>query len=460
MNQDITSYDLNKLSKLIKNKIISPNELLDEYLKNISSKNKQINAIVTISENAKSDAKQAENEICNGKYLGPFHGIPFTIKDCIDTKNLTTTRGSNIFSEYVPKTDSTVVKRLKKAGGILLGKTNLPEFAFSWETNNIIFGKTNHPNNFLLTPGGSSGGEAAAIASNFSPIGVGSDLGGSVREPANYCGLIGFKPSHGLIPLTGHWPEMLLRFQHIGPIAKSVKDIDTFMINISGPDQFDQYSLGKPRYQSYINSKFKKLKIAWCNDGPFIPIDPQIQDTIAKAANYIKNCGHSSTKVSLDSLQKFNPLEISKIVYTVESQLYFKKIVSNKINLLSKQISERLDTPIPNLNDYIKSINQIEKLRSWFTKFFSEYDILLCPTGPVTAHPHEAQNLNVNGKLIHPRNALRDTVPFNLTGLPALTIPFNLHTNSLPIGVQIIGGYMNDTTVLKTAEILESHTKI
>ena len=110
MNQDITSYDLNKLSKLIKNKIISPNELLDEYLKNISSKNKQINAIVTISENAKSDAKKAENEICNRKYLGPFHGIPFTIKDCIDTKNLTTTRGSNIFSEYVPKTDSTVVK--------------------------------------------------------------------------------------------------------------------------------------------------------------------------------------------------------------------------------------------------------------------------------------------------------------------------------------------------------------
>ena len=139
MKQNITHFDLNKLSKLIKNKIISPTELLEAYSKNIILKNKKINAVVTISANAEADALKAENEINSGKYLGPFHGIPFTIKDCIDTKNISTTRGSKIFSEYFPKKDSTVVERLKKAGGILLAKTNLPEFAFSWETNNIIF---------------------------------------------------------------------------------------------------------------------------------------------------------------------------------------------------------------------------------------------------------------------------------------------------------------------------------
>ena len=459
MKQDITHFDLNGLSKLIKNKIISPTELLEAYSKNILLKNNKINAIVTISENAKTDALQAENEINNGTYLGPFHGIPFTIKDCIDTKNLLTTRGSKIFSKYLPKKDSTVVARLKKAGGILLGKTNLPEFAFSWETNNIIFGKTNNPNNHLLTSGGSSGGEAAAIASDFSPLGIGSDLGGSIREPANYCGLVGFKPSHGLLPLTGHWPEMLLRFQHVGPIAKSVRDINTCITNISGPDKYDQYSWGKPKYESILNSKLKKLKIAWCNDGPFIPLDSEIQQSVYKSASSFESLGHEITKVSLDMLQELNSLEISKIIYTAESQFYFKNIVLNKINLLSKPIKERLDLPLPSLNDYIKSINQVEKLKSWFTSFFSKYDILLCPTGPVTAHPHEAKNLNANGELINPRNALRDTLPFNLTGLPALTIPFNLHSNGLAIGVQIIGGYMNDSTVLKAGEILENFEK-
>jgi len=456
MKQDITHFDLNELSKLIKNKIISPTELIEAYSKNIISENKNINAIVTFSDIAKSDALQAEKEIENGKYLGPLHGIPFTIKDCIDTKNLLTTRGSKIYSKYLPEKDSTVVERLKKAGGILLGKTNLPEFAFSWETNNIIFGKTNNPRNYQLTPGGSSGGEAAAIASNFSPLGIGSDLGGSIREPANYCGLVGFKPSHGLIPLTGHWPEMLLRFQHVGPIAKSVRDINTCLTKIYGPDKYDQYSWGKPKYKSILNSKLKKLKIAWCNDGPFIPLDPEIQHAVAKAANYIESYGHQITQVSLDLLKELNSLEISKIIYTVESQFYFKKIISNKRNLLSKDIRERLDLPLPSLSDYIQSINQVEKLKSWFTSFFSKYDILLCPTGPVTAHPHGSKHLNVNGKLITSRNALRDTVSFNLTGLPALTVPFNLHSNGFPIGVQIIGGYMNDGTVLKTGEILES----
>ena len=459
MKQNITHFDLNKLSKLIKNKIISPTELLEAYSKNIILKNKKINAVVTISANAEADALKAENEINNGKYLGPFHGIPFTIKDCIDTKNIRTTRGSKIFSEYFPKKDSSVVESLNKAGGILLAKTNLPEFAFSWETNNIIFGKTNNPKNHKLTSGGSSGGEAAAISSNFSPIGLGSDLGGSIREPANYCGLVGFKPSHGLIPLTGHWPEMLLRFQHVGPIGKSVRDINTCITNIYGPDKYDQYSWGKPEYKSILNSQLKKLKIAWCNDGPFIPLDSEIQQSVSKAASYIESFGHEITKVPLDILQKFNSLEISKIIYTAESQFYFKNIVSNKIHLLSQPIKERLDLPPPNLNDYIKSINHVEKLKSWFTSFFSKYDILLCPTGPVTAHSHESKNLNANGQLINPRNALRDTVPFNLTGLPALTIPFNLHSNGLAIGVQIIGGYMNDSTVLKTGEILESFEK-
>ena len=163
--------------------------------------------------------EEAEAAVARGDELGPLHGVPFTIKDCVDTAGVRTTRGSKLFEDRVPEEDAPVVRRLKDAGGILLGKTNMPEFALWWETGNAVFGRTENPWKAGRAAGGSSGGEAAAIAAGLSPFGVGSDVRGSIRQPAGFCGIVGLKATHGRVPLTGHWPETLLRYMHVGPMG-------------------------------------------------------------------------------------------------------------------------------------------------------------------------------------------------------------------------------------------------
>ena len=188
---DLLSLDATEMARLIISKKISPVEIIEACLNQIEKFNPSINAIVTLADRSIDRARKAEQAIMRGEKWGPMHGVPFTIKDCIDTSGTRTTIGSLIYQNNVPSIDATVVKRLSNSGGILIGKTNLPEFALWWETGNRIFGQTNNSWDLKRTPGGSSGGEAAAIASRMSPIGVGSDVGGSIREPANYCGIVG-----------------------------------------------------------------------------------------------------------------------------------------------------------------------------------------------------------------------------------------------------------------------------
>src|SRR5205807_2407503 len=191
----------------------SPVEVVEAHLRRIDEANPSLNAIVTIADNAIDRAREAEDALMKSQGVGALHGLPITIKDSIDTKGLRTTYGSRLRVEHLPDRDATVVARLKAAGAIVLGKTNVPEMAIPYETDNPIFGRTNNPNNPLMTPGGSSGGEAAAIAAYMSPAGVGSDLSGSIRVPAHFCGIAGLKPTTGRIPIDGHVPEV------IGPMA-------------------------------------------------------------------------------------------------------------------------------------------------------------------------------------------------------------------------------------------------
>jgi aspartyl-tRNA(Asn)/glutamyl-tRNA(Gln) amidotransferase subunit A len=217
MSQDICYADATELAEKIRSKTLSPVEVMRAHLERIEAINAKINAVVTLADDALEQAQKAEDAIARGEIHGPLHGVPFTAKDCFDSQGLRTTRGSLIFADLVPATDSTAVRRLKEAGGILIGKTNLPEFALRAETFNKVFDRTLNPWNLERTPGGSSGGEAAAISAGLSPLGIGTDLGGSNRLPSHYCGIVGFKPTHGRIPLTGSWPELMCRHMHVGP---------------------------------------------------------------------------------------------------------------------------------------------------------------------------------------------------------------------------------------------------
>ena len=223
------------LAELIRNREISPVEVVQAYLDRIEAVNPKINAIVLVAEGALEAARAAEAAVLAGDKLGPLHGVPFTVKDSIDTAGVLTQRGSPIFRGRIPDTDATSVARMKKAGGILLAKTNLPEFSYWIESDNLLSGRSNNPWDVSRTPGGSGGGESAAIAAGMSPIGLGTDLAISVRGPAAQTGITSMKATHGRVPMTGIWPRAPRRFWHVGPMARSVRDIALAFSQLVGP---------------------------------------------------------------------------------------------------------------------------------------------------------------------------------------------------------------------------------
>src|SRR5438067_626720 len=234
-NTPIYFQDATALAELIRNREVSPVEVMKVHLDRIENLNAKINAVVTVADNALEMAKAAEAAVMRGDELGPLHGVPFTVKDSIDTANVLTQRGSPIFKGRIPDTDATSVARMKKAGGILLAKTNLPEFSYWIESDNLLSGRSNNPWDVTRTPGGSSGGESAAIAAGMSPIGLGTDLAISVRGPAAQTGIVSLKATHGRIPMTGIWPRVPRRFWHVGPMARSVRDFSLAFQQLAGP---------------------------------------------------------------------------------------------------------------------------------------------------------------------------------------------------------------------------------
>ncbi|HVE16080.1 MAG TPA: amidase, partial [Chthoniobacterales bacterium] len=264
MKPDLIHSDATKLAELIRTGEVSPVEVVQAHLDRIAAVNPKINAIVSVAEGALEAARTAEAAVASGEKLGPLHGVPFTVKDSIDTAGILTQRGSPIFKGRVPDTDATAVARVKAAGGIVLAKTNPPEFAYSIESDNLLTGRTNNPWDLERTPGGSSGGESAAIAAGMSPLGLASDLSISVRGPAAHTGVIGFKPTHGRIPLTGHWPRVPRRLWHIGPMARTVRDVALAYSIMAGPDGFDGFSTSPLSLDAGVGASSKRpLRIGW-----------------------------------------------------------------------------------------------------------------------------------------------------------------------------------------------------
>lgn len=304
MPADLCYLDGVELARRIRRKEISPVEVFRRYRERIDGVNAGVNAIVTVADEAEAAARKAESAVMRGETLGPLHGVPFTVKDSLDTSGVRTTRGSRLFAEHVPEVDATVVARLKAAGGIVLAKTNVPEFSFARETANSLFGRTLNPWNRDRTPGGSSGGEAAAIAAGLSPIGVGSDVAISIRGPAHFCGIVGLKASHGRIPLTGHWPETLRRYWHVGPMARTVRDVALALTVMAGADGHDPYAVPIPPPDvSTLESGIRGLRVGWIAEPTFGAVEREVADTVALAAKCLEKsgcdvaaCHHSATR--------------------------------------------------------------------------------------------------------------------------------------------------------------------
>lgn len=293
MTTDIIFSDATGLAELIRTRQVSPVEVVKAHLDRIAAVDPKVNAIVTVNEGALEAAKEAEAAIMAGEELGPLHGVPFTVKDSIDTAGVMTQRGSPIFKGRIPDADATSVARMKKAGGILLAKTNLPEFSYWIESDNLLSGRSNNPWNLERTPGGSSGGESAAIAAGMSPLGLGTDLAISVRGPAAQTGIVSLKATHGRVPMTGIWPRAPRRFWHVGPMARSIRDLALAFSQLSGPDGLDAFSTSTVQFDAGVGAASgRKLRVGWMVGPGFGPIDTEVVATVKAAAEALKGEGH------------------------------------------------------------------------------------------------------------------------------------------------------------------------
>jgi aspartyl-tRNA(Asn)/glutamyl-tRNA(Gln) amidotransferase subunit A len=457
MKNDITYLDATKLAELIKTREISPVEVVKAHLDRIEALNPKINAVVTVADGAIKAAKEAEAAVLKGEKLGPLHGVPFTVKDSIDTAGIMTQRGSPIFKGRTPDTDAVSVARMKKAGGIVLAKTNLPEFSYWIESDNLLSGRSNNPWDLTRTPGGSSGGESAAIAAGMSPLGLGTDLAISVRGPAAQTGIASLKATHGRVPMTGIWPRVPRRFWHIGPMARSIRDLALAYSVMVGPDGADGFSSSTVQFDAGLGSSPNRpLRVGWLVEPGFGPIDTEVAATVKAAAEALKGAGCIVESVRIPALERDFAVDVFNRIHVMEMKPAFKEATAGRSDdELYKMAKTMLSLPATSMKDYIDAEQASERLKDGFAEYFQKFDVLLIPAQPIPAHKHGMTELVVNGQKVDLTWLQGPTVPFNITGLPAISMRFGTSKESLPINVQLVGSWQAESTNLHAASLLE-----
>ncbi len=439
-------------ARAIRERKISSEELVRACLARIEEVNSELNAVVQIPrEQALAQARDADRTLARGEIRGPLHGVPFTLKDAIETAGVITTGGTLGRAHYVPREDATVVKRLGDAGAILLGKTNCPEFGWAWEADNLIYGRTNNPWNLELSPGGSSGGESAIIAAGGSPFGLGSDAGGSVRFPAHCTGIASIKPTSGRVPRTGHFPGpggTLDALWQIGPLARYVADLDLVLSVISRPDFQDTAVVPAPLGKT-AEVHPRALRVAFFTDNGVAAPTPETVATVRRAAAGLREAGVE--------VEETRPPEISE-TYEIYLGLFsadggagleglLKIAGTSRIHPLLERVLEIQRAGALTMQDFVRVAARWDKFKREMLAFMQNFDALL---SPVCAFPGM-----VHGSTYDRLAAFSYTMTFNLTGWPAAVVRCGTSSDGLPIGVQVAARPWREDVALAIAQILE-----
>jgi aspartyl-tRNA(Asn)/glutamyl-tRNA(Gln) amidotransferase subunit A len=430
--------------------------VVDAVLDRVAKVDPKLNAFVTLTAaEARRDAKAAERAVMRkGATLGPLHGVPFSVKDLVVTKGVRTTFGTPLFRDNVPAEDAPIVERLKAAGAVMLGKTNTPAFGWIGATHNLLFPPTRNPWNLDRTPGGSSGGASAAAAAGFGPLHVGTDGGGSIRIPASFAGVFGFKASYGRIPtypVSGAWS-----LSHVGPLTRTVTDAALMVNATAGPDERDQYSLPAERvdYVKALAGDLKGLRVAYADDLGFVEaLDPEVRAACASAAKAFRELGG---RVQTVAPRWPSPAE-------AWGQLFCGGIATRMAAFLDRR--EQIEPGLQKIIDDFLAGPPTRYVQAWFDRLawwqhpralFETYDLLVTPT---VACPPFAVGLDnpaeVAGRPIPAYAWTPFTWPFNVTGQPAASVPCGFTRDGLPIGLQIVGRRYADAAVLRAAAAFE-----
>jgi aspartyl-tRNA(Asn)/glutamyl-tRNA(Gln) amidotransferase subunit A len=457
MPEALISRPIHQLAPLLEKKEISPMELFHEAIERIHQLQPKLNSFISITEEeGRKAATEAESEIRKGQYRGPLHGIPISIKDLFATRGIRTTAGSKVFAHWIPDYDATAVARLHQAGMVLVGKTNMHEFAYGVTNDNPHYGPARNPWDPTRVPGGSSGGSAAAVASSQCSASLGSDTGGSIRTPAAVCGAVGLKPTYGRVSRYGAIP-LAWSLDHVGPLTKSVEDAAIMLAAIAGADPKDPSASSRPiaDYRKEMQGSIRGLRLGVPRQYFFEHVDPEIQKLVSAAIHQLESIGATRVEVDIPALENCAAMEAH--VTLAEATSYHEPYLKKQPDDYSPAVRTNLEAGRYLLaTDYVKSQRGRALLQRNFNEAFRRADVIVFPTLPALP-PLVGEVLVQSGDIReHVIDAfLRFNIPCDLTGLPAISIPCGFSSAGLPIGLQVAGRAFEEATILKVARAYE-----
>jgi amidase len=451
----------------IRQKGISSREALDYLLARVEKLDKSINSVVTVdAARAQAEADAADSALARGEVRGPLHGVPMTVKDSFQTAGMRTTSGAPELANFTPQEDAWPVARLREAGAIIFGKTNLPIYAGDLQSYNEIFGTTNNPYDLSRTPGGSSGGSAAALACGFTPLELGSDIGGSIRLPSHMSGVVGHKPSYGIVPAHGQIPGppgtlTLADLAVAGPMARSVEDLELGLDLMAGPNRWERpawrLKLPAPRRRA-----FKSYRIAAWLDDPHCRVEPEVRTLLENAAQKLAGAG---VRVDPDARPEFTLEKVADTFFALLQSALAGGVARDTIEHYAASTG---NTPVDRTRrifamrhrEWLSYNERRQQMRRRWEEFFQKWDAMLLPVMPCPAIPHDhsdpqAARLARVGDEERPYwELITWMAPAGACYLPATVVPVGQLRNALPVGIQIVGPYLHDRTTLDVAKHL------